>query len=74
MNDTQPLDVDHLPTLIGYADLRRDYALSKRLVQELHRRGAFPAQVVVGAGRLARWRRADVDAWVAALPMKSNAA
>ena len=60
--------------LIGYADLLRDYALAKRTVQALLRRGQFPAQVLIGKGRVARWRRADVDAWVASLPNKPASA
>lgn len=33
------------------------------------RQGRFPSPVDIGAGRI-RWRVAEVDAWIAALPQR----
>jgi excisionase family DNA binding protein len=52
--------------LLRLADVARLVALSPRRVQQLVSVGDLPRPVAVGRSR--RWRRADLEAWVAALP------
>src|SRR5436190_2066241 len=54
MSTTMSPEPERPPVLIGYPDLLRDYALSKRTVQGLLRRNQFPAQVLIGRGHVSR--------------------
>lgn len=59
--------------LLGYAELRRLVKVNKRTIQRWVKNGSFPGPVEVGGGGLARWRRADVERHIAALPPRRPA-
>ncbi len=50
--------------LLSARDLRKALGVSAGTVYRWMKEGAFPAQIHIGS--LARWRRADVDAWIRA--------
>jgi prophage regulatory protein len=50
--------------LLSARDLRKALGVNASTLYRWMKEGAFPAQIHVGS--LARWRRADVDAWIRA--------
>lgn len=50
--------------LLSARDLRKALGVTASTLYRWMKEGAFPAQIHVGS--LARWRRADVDAWIRA--------
>jgi excisionase family DNA binding protein len=50
--------------LLSARDLRKMLGVSTGTLYRWTKEGAFPAQIHIGS--LARWRRADVDAWIRA--------
>jgi excisionase family DNA binding protein len=50
--------------LLSARDLRKALGVSAGTLYRWMKEGAFPAQIHIGS--LARWRRADVDAWIRA--------
>jgi excisionase family DNA binding protein len=69
-----PLDMDALadklaallaaPALMNDAQVARYLVISRRLVWKLVSTGKLPEPIRIG-GRLARWRRTDIDGWLA---------
>lgn len=53
-------------TLFGLDEVRVMLGLSRRTVERFAQDGRLPPPVRVG--KLLKWRRADLDAWVASLP------
>lgn len=45
--------------------------VSERKLRAMKSAGQFPRPVQLPGGRLIRYRRTDVDAWIAALPVKA---
>ncbi|MEX1205657.1 MAG: helix-turn-helix domain-containing protein [Dongiaceae bacterium] len=52
--------------LLDFADIRREYGLSRTFMYRQLEVGALRA---VKVGRLTRFRRDDVEAWIATLPV-----
>jgi prophage regulatory protein len=56
--------------LIGYQDLRpKGLPYTRQHIRHLEQAGEFPASVQLSPNRIA-WRENEVDAWIAARPVR----
>lgn len=55
------------PLLMSAAQAAELIAVSKRTFHYLRKRADFPTKIVLGL-RAVRWRRLEIEQWVAALP------
>jgi excisionase family DNA binding protein len=58
-----------VPALLSDESLAAYLDISPRLVRQWRTTGDIPAPAIL-PGRLTRWRRADIDAWLASLATK----
>ncbi len=63
--------MDYQPLLLCNRDIPKIVNMSPRAIRSLRAEGRFPKPVDVD-GRI-RFRRADIEAWVANLPTKESA-
>jgi len=63
--ETQP------PLLISAASAAQIMGISKRMLHYLRKREDFPKPIVLGP-RAVRWRRQEIEAWVAGLAVESR--
>lgn len=59
------------PALLRIPEVCRLVAIGETMLRELMAAGQFPAPVQIPGIRAVRWRRADVEAWIAALPART---
>lgn len=58
--------------LVSYADLTAWIGVHMRTIQRWQRQGRFPRPIALGGRRgVSRWRRADVLAWLAQVPVRA---
>lgn len=59
--------VQIIPVLLTNAQVELMTGISERLIRAMVSAGNFPRPVQIPGYRLTRWRRSDVDQWVADL-------
>jgi excisionase family DNA binding protein len=52
------------PAMMGVESVARYVDLSRSLIWKLVSSKKFPAPITIPGARVARWRRADLDAWL----------
>lgn len=60
----------HSSPLLTEPEVLEMICVSERKLRSMRSAKQFPLPVVLPGGRLIRYRRGDVDAWIAALPVK----
>jgi predicted DNA-binding transcriptional regulator AlpA len=69
----KPIFATSLPTLVGPKELSKILACSIITLRRWDAAGVLPPAIRVGPQQHRRWRKADIDNWIAALPRKAVA-
>ena len=70
-DDYQPEITAVAPALLRIPEVCKLVSIGETMLRELMATGRFPAPVQIPGIRAVRWRRADVEAWIAALPART---